>query len=367
MSILFENTYSGLDGITYLDSLLKDFQNEEILLVTGNKSFFNQSFTNELSSLFKKYSIHHYVYEHSNPDEKHLLEFAHQYANLKYRCFIAIGGGSVIDFCKLIIHKCSNYDEINFIAIPTTSGTGSEQTQFATFYKNGIKQSADAKHLKPKHIILDPVFNIKLPRQVSIHTGLDSLSQCIESYWNYAATEKSKKFAREGIIRIKDSFTHYINHRDETNSRLMLEAATYSGAAIQLTKTTAAHALSYGLTWDYQIPHGLAVALCLPSLADYNQELSKENCQDPEQFDRLNKNLKELSELLCDDDVFRISDFLKSIFQKLNVNYGLRSYNIPFEKLNELADSASISNRASNNPRKLSKNDLYQLLVNAYE
>lgn len=346
---------------------MRGFQREPVLLVTGKKSYFNQKFTNELNLLFSRYSIHHYVYEHSNPDENHIIDFVGQNLVHNYKCFIAIGGGSVIDFCKLIIHKLFKNSDHHFIAIPTTSGTGSEQTQFATYYKNGIKQSADSENLKPKHVILDPIFNLQLPRNVSVHTGLDALSQCIESYWNCSATDISKKYAKEGILRIKENFVQFINDRNETNSLMMLEAASYSGAAIQITKTTAAHALSYGLTWDFDIPHGLAVALCLPSLADYNQDLSLQNCQSEEQYEKLKMNLQDLSELICDNQQTKISVYLKHLYRKLDISYGLKLNHVPFEKLNELAEKASISNRATNNPRKLSKNDLYQLLVNAFE
>jgi len=186
----------------------------------------------------------------------------------KAKCdfIVAIGGGSSIDTAKSI--KYYNRVDLPFMAIPTTSGTGSEATHFAVIYKNGEKHSIANKRLLPDYVVLQPEMLKTLPDYQRKCTMLDALCQSIESWWSKKAMPESKKYSRKAIRLILDNMDSYLNNEDEGN-RNMLIASNLAGKAINITTTTAPHAMSYKLTSLFGLPHGHAVAICLPKVWRY--------------------------------------------------------------------------------------------------
>ena len=190
---------------------------------------------------------------------------------------LAIGGGSSIDVAKCIklyssmedtkVYLEQEYKEndVTLIAIPTTSGTGSESTRYAVIYYEGKKQSVTHDSIVPKYAILDYRNLVTLPLYQKKCTMLDALCQSIESWWSVNATEKSREYSRHALNTLMFNMKDYIANKEDGNAE-MLEASNYAGKAINITQTTAAHAMSYKLTSLYGIPHGRAVFMCLPSI-----------------------------------------------------------------------------------------------------
>jgi len=181
---------------------------------------------------------------------------------------ISIGGGSAIDVAKCInimnpdgtqhgVARCKH------ITIPTTAGTGSEATPFAVVYKNGEKLSVEHPTILPEYVILDPDFLATLPLYHKKSAMLDALCQAIESIWARGATKESREYAAQAIpIILKNAEAYISGNRD--SSMEMLLAANLAGKAIAISKTTAAHAMSYKLSAMFDVAHGHAVALCMP-------------------------------------------------------------------------------------------------------
>lgn len=185
---------------------------------------------------------------------------------------LAIGGGSVIDLAKSFLYK-RTLDKLKvpyFVAIPTTSGSGTEATKFAVMYRNKKKISIEHPLLLPKLVVLDPEITYSLPATQSAISGADVFSQAIESYWSKRSNHVSQSFSKESIKIWSDNFLGVIKSPGKLSRRNMLWASHLSGKAINITKTTGPHALSYYLTSNYQIPHGQAVALFLPLFFLYN-------------------------------------------------------------------------------------------------
>ena len=190
---------------------------------------------------------------------------------------ISVGGGSAIDVAKCIkLLAASDSDEVSefgaplprfvpHVCVPTTAGTGSESTNFAVVYVNGEKRSIAHDALLPEWVILDSALLETLPKYHKKAALLDALCQCIESSWSKSATEQSLGYAMAGIRLILDNLAAYISSDgfDVAAARRILVASNLGGKAINLTKTTAPHAMSYKLTSLYGIAHGHAVALCL--------------------------------------------------------------------------------------------------------
>jgi len=186
----------------------------------------------------------------------------------KNKCdfIIAIGGGSSIDTAKGV--KYYNRIDLPLMAVPTTSGTGSEATHFAVIYKDGEKHSIAEQRLLPDYVILQPNMLKTLPAYQKKCTMLDALCQAIESWWSKKATPESIEYSRTAIKLIMDNMDGYLKNNADSNKN-MLTASNFAGKAINITTTTAPHAMSYKLTSMYDLPHGHAVALCLPKVWRY--------------------------------------------------------------------------------------------------
>lgn len=228
---------------------------------------------------------------------------------------VAVGGGSTIDVAKCIKLYCKMDSSINFlkqkafdsgvqlIAIPTTAGTGSESTQHAVIYYNGVKQSVSHESIVPDFAVLEPSVLETLPVYQKKCTMLDALCQAIESFWSVNSTDESKKYSQKAIIAIKENWIKYIfQNVPEANEKIM-EAANLAGHAINITATTAPHAMSYKLTSLYGIPHGHAVAICLPEVWQYMLE-HIDNCIDIRGVQYFSDIMNQLSKMI-DIDYFK--------------------------------------------------------------
>ena len=203
-------------------------------------------------------------------------------------CILAVGGGSAIDVAKCIklavLAKEGNDaiipplvntrvecdgSKLPFIAIPTTAGTGSESTHNAVMYYEGAKQTVTNDGVLPDIAILEPKVLKTLPLYQKKCTMLDALCQGIESWWSVNSTEESYEYSRKTIELIMANWRKYIFENDDEAAANIMLAANYGGRAINITATTAAHAMSYKITSLYKLPHGHAVAVCLPEIWDY--------------------------------------------------------------------------------------------------
>ena len=177
---------------------------------------------------------------------------------------VAVGGGSALDVAKCIRNRVGS--QVSLLAIPTTAGSGSEATHFAVVYKHGVKESVDCG--LPDAVLFDPSALNTLPDYQRKSTMLDALCHGVESYWSLRATLESQNLARRAIRLILENKDRYLDN-DPAGNAEMLTAANYAGQAINLTATTAGHAMSYGLSRLCGIAHGHAAALCVAELWPY--------------------------------------------------------------------------------------------------
>ena len=201
---------------------------------------------------------------------------------------LAVGGGSAIDVAKCIklavLTKEGNAAiipplvstrvacdgaKLPFIAIPTTAGTGSESTHNAVMYYEGAKQTVTNDGVLPDCAILEPSVLKTLPLYQKKCTMMDALCQGIESWWSVNSSEESSEYSRKAIELIMANWRKYIFENDDEAAKQIMLAANYGGRAINITQTTAAHAFSYKITSLYKLPHGHAVAVCLPEIWEF--------------------------------------------------------------------------------------------------
>ena len=206
----------------------------------------------------------------------------------KCDAILAVGGGSAIDVAKCIklavlaeegnaaiipplVSQRLPIDgsKIPFIAIPTTAGTGSESTHNAVMYYEGAKQTVTNDGVLPDYAVLEPSVLKTLPLYQKKCTMMDALCQGIESWWSINSTEESHEYSRKTIELIMANWRKYIFDNDDEAAAQIMLAANYGGRAINITQTTAPHAMSYKITSMYGLPHGHAVAVCLPEVWQY--------------------------------------------------------------------------------------------------
>lgn len=215
-----------------------------------------------------------------NPDYESIVDGINLFNKSQYDAIFAYGGGSTIDVAKCIrLFAKGNVSEnllvqdvepidVDFIALPTTAGSGSESTRFAVIYMNGEKQSITNDACIPNAVFFDERVIGSLSNYQRKATMLDALGHAIESAWSIYSTDESMNYSKQAIKLIIANKDAYLTNT-KVGNRNMLLASNYAGKAINISKTTAGHAMAYKLTSLYGIAHGHAVALCLRELIPF--------------------------------------------------------------------------------------------------
>lgn len=275
---------------------------------------------------------------------------------------IAIGGGSTIDVAKCIklyskMDPAENYLDqepfdtgIPLVAIPTTAGTGSESTRHAVIYYEGAKQSISHPSIVPDYAVLETSVLKTLPLYQKKCTMLDALCQGIESWWSVNSTPESMEYSRETVERILANWESYIFENDECAAKEIMLAANFSGRAINITATTAAHAMSYKLTSLYHLPHGHAVAVSMREIWGH-MLTDVQNWRDPRGDEYLRAVFSEILERITPAEFNKMLDRMEIT--------GPHSENREAD-LKILADSVNPI-RLKNNPVDLSHETLYEM------
>ena len=284
---------------------------------------------------------------------------------------LAVGGGSAIDVAKCIklavlaedghaaiipplVSKRIPIDgsKIPYIAIPTTAGTGSESTHNAVMYYEGAKQTVTNDGVLPDYALLEPSVLKTLPLYQKKCTMMDALCQGIESWWSVNSTEESYEYSRKTVGLIMSNWQKYIFENDEEAASQIMLAANYSGRAINITQTTAPHAMSYKITSLYKLPHGHAVAVCLPIIWRYMID-NMDRCIDTRGTKYLNHIFNEISTSMGCDNSNEAIAFFENMMQKMGLSNPIAN-NRP-EELEILSTSVNPV-RLKNNPVLLEEN-----------
>ena len=360
-----QTEFIGKNSLKNIKKIISNLDAKKILLVTGKGSYKKSGSEEKLIQYLGGAVIKRFFDFEPNPNIKDVLVGINIISSFKPDLVIAVGGGSVIDIAKLInifaVHVAKEkeiYEFVNesssvkqaglpLIAIPTTSGTGSEATHFAVVYIGNKKYSFAHEYVLPNFSIIDPSLSYSNPAYIKACSGFDALSQAIESFWAVGSTEESRSYSREAIKIILSSIEMAVLESDKKSMDRMSLAANLAGKAINISKTTAAHAVSYPITKFLDIPHGHAVALTLGSFFVINSHYSESQLNDSrgiQYFDNISKELLNLFDCSRSEQVSQrwnqimtnvgLETNLKSIFSKKNIDYELIKKEINLERLN---------------------------------
>lgn len=355
--IKVKNDYDKIDGI------LKEKNIKSIFLVCDSAFSFLKIST-YLDSLEKREGIRVVKFQdfQPNPSYESVEEGVELFNNSNCDLIMAVGGGSAIDVAKCIklfsnMESTANYLEqvivpnnTPIIAVPTTAGTGSESTKFAVIYYQGEKQSITDDSCIPSFVIMDPSVLETLPMYQKKSTMLDALCHSIESFWSINSTDESIQYSKEALSMILENKDKYLENDKNANER-MLMAANTAGKAINITQTTAGHAMSYKLTSLYGIAHGHAVALCEAKLIQFMID-NLNLCIDKRGEDYLRQILGDIA-FIMNCSLNELGDTFERIVQQLDLEVPKATkedYEILVKSVNQ--------DRLKNHPIKLSKESI---------
>ncbi|HYQ56412.1 MAG TPA: phosphonoacetaldehyde reductase [Draconibacterium sp.] len=363
----------GHNDYSALKQLLSAHKSEHICVVHTKRSYKDSGaeafIKNLLGSGYTEFSDFE-----SNPkydDLKKGLDFINSGS---FSLIIAIGGGTAIDITKMmkaLAYKKCNLEKvikgeeqitstgIPLIAIPTTAGTGAEATQFSVMYIGKKKYSISSENIFPEYVYLDPSFSMTAPPYLTACTGLDAFCQAVEALWCVNATEESNVYAEEAISLVHKNLPAAVDKNSEEAKAAMQTAAYLAGKAINITRTTAPHALSYAFTSYYGIPHGHAVALSLPFFVEYNYAVSDADCMDKRGADAVRQRIKLFFKALQTDSFHAKTDLLE-FFSTIGIETSISRLIDNFDR------SIIINNvnaqRLNNNPRRVTDEAIVQFI-----
>ncbi len=274
---------------------------------------------------------------------------------------VAAGGGSVLDAAKAVALMGMNHGirVPPIIAVPTTAGTGSEVTSFATVWNvpARVKQSLDAPELRPAAAILDPRLPATCRQPTAAAAALDALSHSVEGTWSCRATPESQMLSLRALHRLAPAIDALSrDNRTDGTWEALSEGSMYAGAGIAMARTTAAHAVSYVLTLDHGLAHGHAAAVVLAPLLRFNMAVTSRDCVDPRGPAYVHRVCSEIVRALGCSDVESACDRIDGWIRTLGL-VGRVELDVDCRAL---AARVVGNDRAANNPRVVTGDVLRQ-------
>ncbi len=355
--------FFGKNSMENLSDFITYFK--KAMIVTGKNSARLSGALDDVIEILKKNNKDYFIFDQveENPSLQTVDKGVEFFKENSCDFVIGIGGGSPIDAAKVIALCSSNnikaeklYDKnykpnniANVIfAIPTTSGTGTEVTQYAVLTNREKKNKAGLSNdtIFPFASFLNPEYTYTMPETVIIDTGIDAFTHAYEGLISTKSNPYSDFIAIESIRLIYENLKK-ASQKDKVAMEKMQYAAMLAGVVIAQTGTILLHALGYPLTVDYGISHGRANALMLVEFDKYiRNKLSEERI----------KVLNKVYELKT------VEEFLN----ELNVKTGLGNYGVEKQRIKEMSENVMNKRNLLITPGKTELNDVIKLYENSF-
>ena len=291
----------------------------------------------------------------------------------KYDLIVGVGGGSVMDMAKVASAAASNPGQgvsefmgankianpsVPKILVPTTAGTGAEATPFTLIIVEGKKKAIASPYNLADVVLISPSFTATMPAKVTASTGMDALSHAIEAFLSTGSNPLTDSFALEATRKIADNLEVAFSHGDNLDARLKMSlAAMLGGMAFGNAGVIVGHAAAHTFGAKYKIPHGVAAALALPYIMEYNAPVAR---------DKLVKVAREMGEdvskLTEEEAASRAVTRVRGLLEKLELPTRLADLDVPEEDLQELAEAMSKEKGyLARNPRKIEHEDAVKI------
>lgn len=297
-------------------------------------------------------------------------------------CIIAIGGGSALDEAKAIREfatRIVSTKDIALIAVPTTSGTGSEVTSFAvvTDPERGVKYPLVSESMLPTEAILDAELVKSVPATVTADTGMDVLTHALEAYVSTNNNEFSNALA-EKSIEICGTFLlrSYLDNNDTHARKKMHVASCLAGLAFNSASLGLNHGIAHAIGATFHIPHGRANAMVLPHIIEYNSEINKNSKSRPS-YPACVRKYVNAAKLLGVSNFNEITtvralvSYIQFLMKEMNMPLSISQCGIEREEylraIDRMAESAINDACTPTNPRVPTKAEVVAILEKMYE
>lgn len=373
-----QQAYFKTNAARLLDKLLKKNRVKRLFLVVDKAVWEKSEAIAEYASLLGKYKVARFDSYSANPKLPDAKRGVAYFKKNPSDLILAIGGGSTIDMAKIIAALESEREpfekiisdvsktkrrRVPLIAMPTTAGSGSEATHFAVIYHRGNKYSLAHPSLLPDFAIMDASFLLSCPLSLAATSGADALCHAIEAYWSVNSTPLSKRYSSYAINIILKYLKSSVTKGDLSDCEYMARAAHSAGKAINISKTTTPHALSYLLTSKFGIPHGQAASVFLPLFIAYNDKTTAADNRDPRGAAYLKRTMGSLYHHLNVHNVIQACQTTSSLLNSVSLKANLAELGLQDRPLiNKLISTVNIE-RLNNNPRLVTPKILQLLLT----
>lgn len=350
-------------AIRELPFVLEQLGVTRVFLVTGNKSYEASGARDVVDTLLGSFYPMRFFDFSPNPDIVDVKKGVAAFKASKCDGVLAIGGGSVMDMAKLIAYfrevdltnlslnsggVFNEFVPLPLVCMPTTAGSGTEATHFAVVYEGLVKFSMAHPSLLPQVALIDPDLQLSQGAYQRAVSGMDAFAQALESMWSVNRTSYSMQLAENALRLLWAHLEEVVWSRPGASHWGVAVAANLAGRAINITKTTAPHALSYGFTKTKGLPHGHAVSLSLPFFIDYHASAPEARCNDIRGAGQIREVLQRVASLMnC--SVEMLGPLVSRFAGSLGLELGFRQLGISRADFD--ASVAKINmERLSNNP-----------------
>ncbi|MBI5606926.1 MAG: iron-containing alcohol dehydrogenase [Deltaproteobacteria bacterium] len=367
--------YFGCGAINQLPDLSVRYGSGRILLVMD--PFLSQTpLKDRLVEDLKSKGVVSVLFDQIEPEPSPSSAEAGAGLARKKGCFlvIGVGGGSTLDTAKAVAMLTLNKGKVGdyvgldrvpkpglpTVLIPTTAGTGSEVTFTAVFTNRATKTKGgiSSRFLYPDVALLDPELTLSLPPQVTAQTGMDALTHAIEAYTSNKANPMSDMAAEKAITLIGQFLKRAVKNGKDLEAREgMLLGSLLAGMALTNAGVGAVHAMAYPLGTLFNIPHGLANAVLLPYVLEFNR------ISWPERFARMNQLLSGSTPLIsANQGAQRCIKRISSLSQTIGIPRDLKELGIPQKAIRTMAEGViKVARPIENNPRPITLKDIVAL------
>ena len=312
-----------------------------------------------------------------NPSTDTVAKAAEGFKSSNADFIVAFGGGSPLDVAKAVAVIASYGGNITdyegggkvpgpvvpMIAIPTTAGTGSEVTAFSviTDHNRNYKLTVVSNYLLPAYAILDPELITTVPKSTAAACGIDAMVHALEAFISKAASPFSDLFAKEALRLIGTSIRDYVLDRSNLAAcEAMLTGSLFAGIAFSHARLGDVHAMSHPVSAYFDVAHGVANAVLLPTIVDYNMTYTSEK-------------YKYIYDCICekplDNDSFTpemLAAEIRVLNDELGIPSSLSEVGVDSSLFDKMADDAMKSGNILVNPRPTTKKDILALYAQAF-
>lgn len=391
-----------------LDELKTVMDKKRVFIVT-DEFLYNNGYTKPITSKLEEMSISYTTFSNVQPDPTlaSAKEGVQAMESFKPDCIIAIGGGSAMDAAKIMwvmyehpevdfMDMAMRFSDIRkriytfpkmgekayFIAVPTSSGTGSEVTPFAviTDENTGIKYPLADYELMPKMAIVDADLMMNAPKGLTAASGIDAAIHCLEAYASMMSTDYTDSLALHGLKMIFEYLPRaYENGAEDSEAReKMADAATMAGMAFANAFLGVCHSMAHKLGAFYHIPHGIANALMIDEVIRFNSSDTpvKMGTFPQYSYPHTLKRYAEISDYLGlggntnEEKVENLIKALDNLKEKVGIKRNIREYGVDeqefLNRLDDLSKQAFDDQCTGSNPRYPLIEEIKEMFLNAY-